>query len=424
MARSTTSNPPPGRPGGETSGLASAARDLVGAAVRFAWPAAVLGLAVFGALQWSRIRLWWRIAHETRRGTHTMSPDFIVRYGSWFEGVVHAPSGIGDCVYARDYYRAVRIVIAEILGLSLIAGLAWATLLAGVIVVGVARSRAVPYELSLPARMRIAGRALRSASVWSAAAAAASAGAVWHIGFDRSGFSRALLLDGLWPTSTQGLSMLAAWGVLGAAAAIALVRPALRAAGPSEDLLVCARCRYRAQGLRARVCPECNGPIPEHDPGSLPSAWAVHRAVMRLSAAGVVLIAVVLGALMWSSQRVADWALLRPAMILWVNSPACRVAQRPVQLDTIYGPVMLSAERNGPGAAPGDTWLVSWALDPNPNAADMPRSGAFSVAPRPRAAVAPVMHETPFGPLWWWAEENDPHLQFGYPPTIVRSVRP
>lgn len=424
MAGPVTSVEPLEGPGAGSRGCRSPVRDLAGAVVRFAWPAAIAGLSVFATLQWSRIRLLNAIWLETRQGTGTLSQEFLAQYGAWYVWARLQGSVLSrGIVYSQDLHRAQRLWVAEVLGSTLGCWLAWAVALAAIIALRVARSRAVPYDLSAASRMTLAARALRSASAWSIAAAAASAAAVWYAGFDRLGQTRALT-DGLLPSTAQGLVMLLAWGVLGALAAIALVRPALRAQAPAPETLVCTGCRYRVQGLRASVCPECDAPIPAHDPGSLPSARALHRAIMRRAVAGAALVALVLAAATLFSERVANWVLLRPPVIPWVSGPQCRLGERAARLKTIYGTVTLSAEREHAVAAPGEGWLVSWSLDPKPGARTLPHAGTFTVAPHPYGAVPPVRQETPFGPLWWWLSQDGRTLEFAYTSPIVDYAWP
>lgn len=400
----------------------AAGMGLFAAAIRLAWPATVLGLAVFVGLQCSRIAFWLEVRHEQRADTvHSMSPSELARYGDWFLRArdawlyeQHPMSWRG--AWMRMWGESATEARATLL-IGLGASSITCVALGMVLALRVSQSRIVPYQLALHLRCEASALAMRMAAPWSILAAVAIAGGCWYAGYDRSGTVRSLL-DGLLPTRVQAAVMFAAWVVVAAAICVVFVRPGVGRLAPATALLVCSRCRYSRQGLEGRDCPECGSC---DSPGllELPSAASVHRTTLRAVTRGLSLLALAMTGTAVASRAASDWLRLRPPETRGVWSMAHTLGLAPLRLNTIYGEVTVSARPDSRN--PTDSWVIDWTLEPNATSQGMETKASFIVSPNATTGKSTVVvRETPCGPLWFLSRSGEPGLQLGVPEVIVK----
>lgn len=437
MVLSPSPNP---RPGPANAGPGHiqwlrAMTDLAGASVRLAWPATVAALGAFASLQFTRLRFadqFFREVYVSR--PPTVSPAIIAKYASWLFRHGTAATGAGGpyaMSFAVDEAKrwwlhenpegvAIRVAVA------VLSASAWAVILAGIGVRRAARSRRVPYQLSFATRVRMSCVMLRSAWLWSVAAAILAGTLVWHVGYDREGGTRPMV-SGMFPTAVQGGVMLAIWGVLSAWMALAFQRWSLYACvgEPGSETRVCPRCRYPLRGLNASKCPECGLVMDVRTWGLDHSVRPAQSKITKRMAVGlaVSMLAVFVAAI--ASPGVNDWLRLAPRgdgcyRPTYVFEPG--LDRREFQ--TLYGVFTLDVRAEPDGGHDGNRFLVAWTLQGASVAG--PAHGTFSISPNPTPIgekYMPESHETALGTLRLYMHTDDPRLYIEAPPLIFDSGR-
>jgi len=416
---SGNASPGPERSGPGSQSLLGAILDTLDAAFRLSWPSVAAALAVFAALQGTRVALWNQMRREIRAGSTHLTPTDVAHLAAWFSNARELAVGEGRAVnwtgvmhrYVDDQPVASVRYAAVCLGASLGVALALTALLA----IRGTRSRIVPFELGWRDRLGAVRSAVRSAAPWCAGVAALAAALCWHAGYDRLGRSR-LLIDVL-PGAMQGSAIMVMWAACALALSMYFLPPHARNLA-SAEARVCPRCRYPLRGLADRPCPECGREPSPRDLARTATVRERHVRLLRVFPIGIVVMALVLLACGAGEGRLANWVRLRTASIPWVVAPdRCVLGESPVLLKTIYGPVSLSARRAS-GVEGGD-WIVVWERHAGANIPETARREYHMSLGSARNPSAAVMLETPSGPLWLWRSEDGATLFFGFPELIV-----
>ncbi|MFN7021198.1 MAG: hypothetical protein ACK4WH_07720 [Phycisphaerales bacterium] len=417
----TRPSPEESGPGGSDRGASCG--ELIAAGVRLAVLTPIAGLAVFAALQCTRIELWRQIWVEAREGTAaTLAPDEVERYAGWFcasrnlwmrEGRGVSWDGVIRRLFDEPEPRFVLVGWVVLVFLFAVALGAAMSVLAS-------RSRLVAYELPWSLRARLVAAAMRSAVPWSVTAGVAAFGACWFIGYDRDGGTTSLL-DGLLPTTGQAAWAFSGWAACAAVLCVAFARPSLRKLAPTtRAVALCPRCRYPRTGLAGGTCPECGAGCDGMSFARLPTGAQVHRRIARIAAGVIAMIALPVGVAASVSSRASDWLRLCPRTPGWVFYPCNNtLGEEPLLINTIYGTVAVTAHKKV--GEPGGSWMVRWSLEPHERSINLIRVVSFSVEPHPLPGVAcAVRRETPAGPLWFWQDPGGDRLLIGTPRLIAR----